>query len=81
MHNHFAMLLYYYSTFSSYPKPSNLTHTKLFFAVVRLHLSSHNLEIERGRHVRHKTTVSSPICQRFQMAQAYDDEIDINIFI
>ena len=67
-----------YNTFSSDPKlatyESNLTHTKLISAIARLRLSSHNLEIERGRHTRPKTPVASLICQRCQTNQV-DDEI------
>ena len=71
-------LLRTYNTFSSYPKRatyvSYLTDTKLISAIARLRLSSHNLEIERGRHTRPKTPVASRICRRCQTNQV-DNEI------
>ena len=42
--------------------------------MARLRLSSHNLEIERGRHTRPKTPVANRICRRCQTTQV-DDEI------
>ena len=42
--------------------------------MARLCLSSHHLEIERGRHTRPKTPVANRICRRCQTTQV-DDEI------
>ena len=62
-----------YNTFSFFPKlatyVSDLTDTRLIAAVARLRLRSHNLEIERGRHARPKTTVANRICRRCQTTQ------------
>ena len=59
-----------YNTFSFFPKlatyVSDLTDTRLIAAVARLRLSSHNLEIESGRHTRPKTPVANRICRRCQ---------------
>ena len=67
-----------YNTFSFFPKlatyVSDLTDTRLIAAVARLRLSSHDLEIERGRHTRPKTPVANRICQRCQTTEV-DDEI------
>ena len=67
-----------YNTFSFFPKfatyVSDLTDTRLIAAVARLRLSSHNLEIERGRHTRPKTPVGNRICRRCQTTQV-DDKI------
>ena len=67
-----------YNTFSYFPKlatyVSDLTATRLIAAVVRLRLSSHNSEIERGRHTRPKTPVANRVCRRCQTTQV-DDEI------
>ena len=68
-----------YNTFSDYfPKlatyVSDLTDTRLIAVVARLRLSTHNLEIERGRHTRPKTPVANRVCRRCQTTQV-DDEI------
>ena len=42
--------------------------------VARLRLSSRNLEIERGRHTRPETPVTSRICRHCQTTQV-DDEM------
>ena len=67
-----------HKTFSFFPKlstyVSDLTDTRLIAAVARLRLSSHNLEIERGRHTRPKTPVVNRTCRRCQTTQV-DDEI------
>ena len=67
-----------YNTFSFFPKlvtyVSDLTDTRLIAALARLRLSSHNLEIERGRHTRPITPVANCICRRCQTTQV-DDEI------
>ena len=69
-------LLLTYNTSSSYLKlatyESNLTDTKLISAIARLRLSSHDLEIERGRHTRPKTPVASRICRQCQTNQVDD---------
>ena len=68
-----------YNSFSDYfPKlatyVSDMTNTRLIAAVAQFRLSSHNLEIERGRHIRPKTPVANRICLRCQTTQI-DDEI------
>ena len=42
--------------------------------MARVRLSSHNLEIERGRHTRPKTPLANRVCRRCQATQV-DDEI------
>ena len=65
-------------TLSYFPKlatyVTDQTDTRLIAAVARLRLSSHNLEIERGRHTRSKTPVANRVCGRCKMTQV-DDEI------
>ena len=68
-----------YNTFSDYfPKLAtyvrDLNDTRLIAAVAQLRLSSHNLEIERGRHTRPKTPLANQVCRRCQTNQV-DDEI------
>ena len=41
--------------------------------MARLHISSHNLEIEKGRHTRPKTPVANRMCQRCQTTQVNDE--------